>query len=216
MRRALLLFVLAHSLGCGQSSRPAPSRRHVVFFGDSLTASVPHFNGEPDTYPYMAARQLGATYKVIAYVGQTTEYLQQHIGEFLFSEWRESADNVLVVWGGTNDCATGPVDCAARALSNVEYIARVGKLAGWRVFAVTMIARGNYFSDYNHREAFPAGRAAFNAGLLASRWFDGVADPAPRLADPGDAALFWDACHLQPAGYRIVADVAAQTIKNGF
>lgn len=49
----------------------------------------------------------GSTYVKLGYRGQTTFILQQHLDGFLFTLLKPGYQNVLVLWAGTNDLATG-------------------------------------------------------------------------------------------------------------
>jgi len=188
---------------------------NLVFFGDSLTEGVPHFNGEVDTYPFQTAQPFpGSTYTKLGYRGQTTDYLRSHLDAFLFALLKSNYQNVLVLWAGTNDCASGPLECAQPAYQNLSAMARAARAAGWKVVAVTIIARGNYFADAAHQSQFPANQTALNSLLRTSQDFDAVVDPAPLLMDPTNTNYFWDGCHLWPSGYQIVAQLVIGALKS--
>ena len=193
----------------------AQPKLNFVFYGDSLTQGLPHLNGETDTYPFKVSQQfVGPTYTKLGYPGQPTDYLLVHLDSFLFGLIDTSAlANILVLWGGTNDCALGPIDCAQPAYTRLVYMARAAHAAGWKVVAVTMIARNGWFTDAAHRQQFPANQTALNNLLLNSTEFDAVADPSGILCDAGSQYYYTDGTHLWPSGYQIVADLVTQAIQ---
>ena len=86
--------------------RTQPPTLNLVFFGDSLTEGVPHFNGETDTMPFMVNQQFpGATYIKLGYRGQTSGYLREKFDGWLCAQYKADMENVLVLWTGTNDLA---------------------------------------------------------------------------------------------------------------
>jgi lysophospholipase L1-like esterase len=186
---------------------------NLVFLGDSLTEGVPHFNGEPDTMPFMVNQQFpGATYAKLAYRGQTSYYLREKFDGWLNSEYKPGAKNVLVLWTGTNDFAIYSPNCVQAVFSNLVAISRAARAAGWKVVVITVISRGNYWSGTAQQTQFPTEQAEFNNLIRTSTEFDAVADPAPQLTNTSDTTLFWDACHLFPKGYQIVANLVVQAI----
>jgi hypothetical protein len=82
------------------------------------------------------------------------------------------------------------------------------------VVAITTISRENYFISGLTQTQFPSWQTELNNLIRSSTAFDAVADPAPQLTNTSDTTLFWDACHLFPKGYQIVASVVAQAIRN--
>jgi hypothetical protein len=98
---------------------------------------------------------------------------------FLFALLKSGYQNVLVLWAGTNDCASGPLDCAQPVYQTLFLMARAARGAGWKVAAITMIARGNFFADAAHQSQFPVNQAALNSLLLNSQDFDAIVDPSP-------------------------------------
>lgn len=210
MRNGLLVAVLfATTVTC----RAPAATLNLVFLGDSLTKGVPHLNGEVDTYPFKVSQQFpGSTYVKLGYAGQPTDFLMVHLDAFLFGLVDTSATNVLVVWGGTNDCALEPLPCAEPVYTRLCYIANTAHAAGWwKVVVVTLIARGTTFIDAQHQQQFEQNRSTLNKLLLQSTVFDAVADPSKILSDP-TSAYFCDGVHLTPAGYQVVAGAVAQAI----
>jgi lysophospholipase L1-like esterase len=207
--KTLLFFLI---IGARINAQP---KMNLVFSGDSLTQGVPHLNGETDTYPFKVSQQFrGSTYVKLGYPGQPTDYLMVHLDAFLFGLIDVNATNVLVVWGGTNDCALEPLPCVQPAYTRLRYIANTAHAAGWwKVVAVTMIARDSQFIDSQHQQQFAQNQAALNKLMLNSSAFDAVADPSQRLNDP-TSAYFYDGVHLNPSGYQIVANAVAQAIQS--
>jgi hypothetical protein len=93
-------------------------------------------------------------------------------------------------------------------------MARAARTAGWKVVAITMIARGNYFADAAHQNQFPVNQAALNSLLLNSQDFDAIVNPSLVLTDPANTTYFYDGCHLLPAGYQIVAQLVIGALKS--
>lgn len=209
---ALARRLLGILLCCGAVA--AEPKLNFVFYGDSLTQGVPHLNGEPDTYPFKVGQQFaGSSYTKLGYAGQPSDYLLVHLDSFLFGLIdTTAAANIVVFWAGTNDCALGPIDCAQPAYTRLVYMARAAHAAGWKVVAVTMIARSGWFVDDEHRQKFPANQTALNNLLLTSAEFDAVADPSRILCDAG-SSYFFDGAHLLPSGYQVVADTVIQSIR---
>ena len=186
-----------------------------MFYGDSLTQGFPHLNGETDTYPFKVSQQfVGSTYTRLGYHGQPTDYLLVHLDSFLFGLIdTEAGANILVLWAGTNDCALGPIDCVQPVYTRLVYMARTAHAAGWKVVAVTMIARNGWFADAANKQRFPANQTALNNLLLNSTEFDAVADPSGILGDASSPYYYTDDTHLWPSGYQVVADLVTQAIQ---
>lgn len=189
---------------------------NLVFLGDSLTEGVPHFGGETETYPFQVSQHFpGSTYVKLGYRGQTTDFLKAHLDSFITTLYKPEDQNVVVLWAGTNDCAGGLPGCSNVVYNNLVSMARMIRAAGWRVVVVTLIARGNYFSSSTSQIDFPASQAEVNSLLRDSGEFEAVADPSGILSNPSDPTYYWDACHLNPTGYRVVADSVVGAIKRG-
>jgi lysophospholipase L1-like esterase len=202
--RAAALIALAATAATAQTL-------NLVALGDSLTEGVPHLGGESETWPYMVSQNFpGATYVKLGYRGQTTGFLMTKIDAFLFGLYKDGYSNVLVLWAGTNDCAVGTLPCVDTVYSNLVSIARTARAAGWKVVAVTMINRSNYFADATHQAQFPANQATVNALISGSKEFDAIADPVAATADP---SLYWDGCHLLPPGYQAAAGLITAAIQ---
>ena len=91
-------------------------------------------------------------------------------------------------------------------------MARAAHAAGWKVVAVTMIARNGWFVDAAHKQQFPANQSALNNLLLNSTEFDAVADPSAILSNASSSYNYSDGTHLWPSGYQIV-HLVTQAIK---
>ena len=187
---------------------------NLVFLGDSLTEGVPHFNGETDTMPFMVNQQFpGATYIKLGYRGQTSYYLREKFDGWLCSQYKAGMENVLVLWAGTNDLALNVSNVVPQVYSNMVAMAQTARAAGWKVLAITVVSRSNYFISSVAQMQFPSWQAQLNQLIHSSTAFDAVADPAPQLTNTADTTLFWDGCHLFPKGYQIVANLVAQAIR---
>jgi hypothetical protein len=87
-----------------------------------------------------------------------------------------SATTVLVLWRGSNDCALEALDCPQPAFTRLTYMAPAAHAAGWKVVAVTMIARGSWFANAQFQARFPFEQAALNSLIRNSSEFDAVAE----------------------------------------
>jgi lysophospholipase L1-like esterase len=154
------------------------------------------------------------TYIKLGYRGQTSYYLREKFDVRLCSQYKAGYENVLVLWTGTNDLALNITKVVPQAYANMVTIAQAAHTAGWKVVAITVISRGNYFISAVSQMQFPFWHAQLNQLILSSTAFDAVADPTPQLTNTSDTTLFWDACHLFPKGYQIVANLVAQAIRN--
>ena len=192
-----------------------PPTLNLVFFGDSLTEGVPHFDGETDTMPFMVNQQFpGATYIKLGYRGQTSGYLREKFDGWLCAQYKADMENVLVLWTGTNDLALNTTNVVPQVYANMVALAQAAHSAGWKVVVVMVISRSNYFVSTQAQAEFPSEQATLNQMIHSSTAFDAVADPAPQLTDTSDTTLFWDGCHLFPKGYQIVADLVVQAIRS--
>jgi lysophospholipase L1-like esterase len=97
---------------------------------------------------------------------------------------------------------------------NMVAMAQTAHASGWKVVAIRVISRGNYFISSEAQTQFPSWQAQLNQLIHSSTAFDAVADPAPQLTNTSDSTLFWDGCHLFPNGYQIVANLVAAAIRN--
>ena len=92
-------------------------------------------------------------------------------------------------------------------------MARATHAAGWKVVAVTMIARNGWLVDAAHKQQLPANQSALNNLLLNTTEFDAVADPSAILSNASSSYNYSDGTHLWPSGYQIVADLVTQAIQ---
>jgi hypothetical protein len=124
---------------------------------------------------------------------------------------KPGAQNVLVLWAGTNDLATG-AGTAQTAYANLLSMAHIAHAAGWQVVEVDIIARGDYFTTPQLQMAFPANQAALNALILNSAEFDAVADPAAILTGHPTVLVVWDSSpgSTHPASIGALANLAGR------
>ena len=184
---------------------------NLIFYGDSLTEGVPHINGETDTYTFQVGQNYaGSTYVKLGYRGQTTVFLREHLDSFLVTLHKTDYWNVLVLWGGTNDCAQDRAACG-QVYSNLVLISQAAHAAGWQVVILTVIDRDNYFSGTDHA-TFEYDVELLNQLIRSSTAFDAVADVAIALNNADDPSYYWDKCHLLRQGYSLVARLVIQAI----
>ena len=107
-----------------------PPTLNLVFFGDSLTEGVPHFNGETDTMPFMVNQQFpGATYIKLGYRSQTSGYLREKFDGWLCAQYKAGMENVLVLWTGTNDLALNTTNVVPQVCANMVALAQAARSA---------------------------------------------------------------------------------------
>ena len=125
-----------------------PPTLNLVFFGDSLTEGVPHFNGETDTMPFMVNQQFpGATYIELGYRGQTSYYLREKFDGWLCAQYKAGMENILVLWAGTNDLALNVSNVVPQVQQPGHHGAECTRrrLEG---VVITVISRSNYFISF--------------------------------------------------------------------
>lgn len=238
--------LLIGALGAAQAQTP-PARAQVVCHGDSLTwgANASSGLGEPGTlmeqspgtlpvadassgaatattYPAVLARALGPAWHVRSVgtggwnFGPLTGEAPKKIDP-LFDP--RLAENVLIIFGGTNDLG-GAHESAGAAFGRLTAYCRARKAAHpWRILVVTPPVAAYprvYPAD------FDAQMVQYGA-LIRRNWrsfADGVVDVQadPRLGAPGaeyNPVYFnsKDFTHLTDTGYAIVGQDAAAAVK---
>ena len=212
-------------LGTAHAQTP-PVKAQVVCHGDSLTAGYNASSGlltaTGTTYPGVLARALGPAWRVTN-IGTGGWPLDAMTGEApqkidpLFSP--HLTQNVLIIFGGTNDLGGGH-KTAAVAYSRLIAYCRARKAAHpWRILVVTPPVAaypGVYPAD------FDAQMVQYGA-LIRRNWrtfADGIVDVQAdfRLGTPGaerNPVYFnsHDFTHLTDAGYAIVGRDAAAAVR---
>ena len=202
-----------------------PVTAQVVCHGDSLTAGYNASSGlltaTGTTYPGVLARALGPAWRVTN-IGTGGWPLGALIGEAptkvdpLFDPTLKQ--NVLLVFGGTNDLGGGHRSAQAAFGDLISYCRARRAAHPWRILVVTPPVAaypGVYPAD------FDAQMVQYDA-LIRRNWryfADGLIDVGadPRLGKPGaerDAAYFSakDFTHLTDAGYALVGSAAANAV----
>lgn len=197
----------AHAAGAGT--------RQLTAEGDSLTVGQGLSAGQE--WPALIATDLGGTYSVTnrATGGETVGQMNadgETTVDTLYSG--SNADNIAVLWGGTNDLYYG-IDAGTTYRRFREWCLR-RRAAGFKVIAVNCIDR----NDGGGAAGFDTRRAAFNT-LLTNNWTD-FADAYvdlwsdSRFQDASVGTYFQgDAVHITAAAQVIVKDaikVAVQAI----
>ena len=197
----------------------------VICHGDSLTAGYNASSGlltaTGTTYPGVLAKALGPAWRVVN-IGTGGWPLGALIGEApakvdpLFDPHLKQ--NVLIVFGGTNDLGGGHKSAAAAFGDLLTYCRARHAAHPWRVLVVTPPVAA-YPSVYP--ADFDAQMVQYD-GLIRKYWrffADGIVDVGadPRLGAPGaehNAAYFSDKdfTHLTDAGYAIVGHDAALAV----
>ena len=212
-------------------SRPAPSTgpavtAQVICHGDSLTAGYNASSGlltaTGTTYPGVLAKALGPTWRV-ANIGTGGWPLGAMSGEApqkidpLFDP--ELKQNVLIIFGGTNDLGGGHKSAETAYADLISYCKARRAAHPWRILVVTPPVAaypGVYPAD------FDAQMVKYGA-LIRRHWrffADGIVDVGAdaRLGTPGaerNPTYFSDKdfTHLTDAGYAIIGHAAAQAVK---
>ena len=197
----------------------------VICHGDSLTAGYNASSGlltaTGTTYPGVLARALGPAWRVTN-IGTGGWPLGALIGEAstkvdpLFDP--SLKENVLIVFGGTNDLGGGHKSAKAAYADLITYCRARRAAHPWRILVVTPPVAaypGVYPAD------FDAQMVDYDA-LIRRNWrffADGIVDAGgdPRLGTPGaehNPTYFSDKdfTHLTDAGYAIVGKDAAQAV----
>lgn len=198
----------------------------VICHGDSLTAGYNSSSGlltaTGATYPGVLARALGPKWRVTN-IGTGGWPLGALIGEApakvdpLFDP--SLKENVLIVFGGTNDLGGGHKSAAAAYADLISYCRARRAAHPWRILVVTPPVAaypGVYPADFDTQ------MVQYDALIRRNwHWFaDGIVDVGadPRLGKPGaehNAVYFSDKdfTHLTDAGYAIVGHDAAQAVQ---
>jgi lysophospholipase L1-like esterase len=191
-----------------------PPTRNIVFDGDSITAGFPD---HPNYYD-LALISVGGAYKArnVAIPGQQLTAMASAAASRV-DAYRDPAvaKNVLVIWGGTNDIASGTLTGAQTHTALSSYCT-ARRAAGWKVVVVTMLPR-SYAGDVGATETE---RTAYNTAIRANwaTYADALADVAANttIGDAGDelnATNYQsDHAHLKTAGATIVAGIVAPAV----
>lgn len=188
----------------------------IIFDGDSLTDGVGSTSGE--TYPKQTIDLLGGTTAFRYYnqgvSGQTTQQMiDDGVSQIdpLYSSFKR--DNIVVLWGGTNDLYFGA--SAATTYSRIVEYATARRAAGYKVIVTTILPR----SGGDIPGTFEADRQTVNTNIR-NNWAtfaDAVADVAANtdIGEAGDdlnLTYYPDGVHLNNTGYAIVADLVRDQI----
>ena len=220
----LVISLFVGTVGAAYA-QTAPITAQVICHGDSLTAGYNASSGlltaTGTTYPGVLARALGPAWRVTN-IGTGGWPLDAMTGEApqkidpLFNP--HLRQNVLIIFGGTNDLGGGHKS-AATAYGRLTAYCRARKAAHpWRILVVTPPVAaypGVYPAD------FDAQMVQYGA-LIRRNWrsfADGIIDAQAdfRLGAPGAerSPIYFsshDFTHLTDAGYAIIGQAAAATI----
>jgi lysophospholipase L1-like esterase len=201
-----VLLALSVAAACAE----APVRPSVVVDGNSLSASI---NGVP-AMPWFLEHLSKAPIRVtnLAVPGASTAQLLKRNVD---AQLQPDAQNILVLWEGTNDLYYGLT--AEQAYANLRRYAEARKQAGWTVVIVTLLPRG----DDKTPAYFEVDRQAVNAQLrkdwrsYADLLVDVGADPImgdpTRVHDP-----YWyqtDRTHLTHASSYRIGQLIAEALQ---
>jgi len=188
----------------------------IVFDGDSLTEG--YFLPESQSYPTQAMRQLPAwlEWTNVAVSGQTwPDLLGDATAEVDALHDPARQLNLVVVWAGANDLASGR--SARQAFHNARRYCEARVHAGFTVVTLTMYPLEPAAID----PGYDVQRREYNR-LLRTHWREfahGLVDVAAdeRLGDAspaGRSTYFLDAVHLNAAGYGVIADAVATALRS--
>lgn len=192
---------------------PADPTQRVIFDGDSLTG------GNTGTAPAktytdrVLAALTGATDAYnLGISGQTVVQLAADASAQVDPLVDESlAQNVVVVWVGTNDLTNG--DAAATVYANLVAYCQARQAAGFEVVVLTALPRGA-------SAPFETARQTFNASIRTNwaTFADALADVGAdsTIGEPGDqnntTYYSGDAIHMTAAGYAVVAGLVTTAL----
>jgi lysophospholipase L1-like esterase len=199
------------------STGTAPVRTDgvVVFDGDSLTEGF--MLASSRSYPAQTMRQLpdGIAWENVAVSGQVWPDMLADVEtevDPLFS--KAHAFNVVVAWASANDLAAGYT--ALEIYENARSYCLARRDRGFTVVVCTMypLEPKDYDPGYEER------RLEYNQ-LLRDRWrefADALVDlgASARIGDASPderGAYFVDIVHLNEAGYGVIADAVAATLR---
>lgn len=181
----------------------------ILYEGDSLT------KGSHGTYPYnyyiTPPTYNGLTFNQfnIGLGGQTVLQMLNHESQVLNPFYsNNSGENIVVVWGGTNDLGDGATPSST--FSYLEQFCQHARSMGWKVLVVTMISRIGL--DVQKDILNP---------LIQNNWqlfSDGLVDLGsdPYLGvDGAYASTTWfytDGIHLTDAGYSRVGSLVQSAL----
>ena len=199
----------------------------VVILGDSLTDGRGSTTNGNDRWPDQLARRLQADPRTrrIAVLNMgiggnrvlrdgpgpaALKRLDRDVLEQPGARW-------LIVFEGINDIGTAAAarargqeaPSAAEVIAGLEQIARRARERGLKVYGATLLPAGTSFYDVT---TFEADRTAVNAWIRTTDAFDAVIDFEAAVRDPDEpgrlAAAYdsGDRLHLNPAGYKALAD----------
>lgn len=224
-------FALAAAVtGCGAgegsapAASPSPTRSGalptasgglIVFDGDSLTEG--YFLTEAQSYPAHVMEQLPAKlgWTNVAVSGQTWPDLLADVNLEVDPLYRpQRAVNVVVVWAGANDLASG-YD-AREIFDNARAYCEARRRVGFTVVTLTMYPAEPVWMD----QGFEMERREYNE-LLRTHWpefADALVDVAAdeRIGDRSPASredYFLDVLHLNEDGYKVIADCVVRTLR---
>lgn len=194
-----------------------PSTRKVVCAsGDSQTA----YTGAAGMWPSVIAADLGTAaqgFTTVAQGGVTLAFINEIAAVWIDPVYdATAANNVNIIWSGTNDLAGGTSGADTYALLATYCNAR--RAAGWdKLIVVTALPRSAAGDAANHETL----RQAFNT-LLRANWAtiaDGLADVAAdgRIGDEGDEldTTYYqaDRVHLNTAGQAVIAGIMQPVVE---
>lgn len=188
---------------------------NVVFEGDSLSSSGVNsttlaVNTYNDTMPAFAVA--GVDPRAVLFnnssFGKQLTTMVSGAAANIDTRYSTGKQNVVVLWGGTNDLGLGAAS-SSDVLTRISTFVAARRAVGWKVVTVTMLPR----SDGAKPVGFDANRATINTALNANAggiYGDVIANPAgdTLIGDDGDSAstiYYSDALHMTVAGYFRVA-----------
>ena len=237
MKKTLLLLLLASctkQVLLPQNSIVLTTKQSAVFLsadtalniicaGNSLT--VGYHLDSPATQAYPA--QLDTFYHDSNTVlnegvnGITTEQMEPLINSDITAHYDSTKKNVVIAWEIGNDIFWDGATAKAAVDSFVIYCNNV-HAAGFKVYAVTLPYRNNYFMGYpvtpggDDSTAYTEKIKSVNT-MLRNRWTtfaSGLIDVAANKAFKQYSAQYYlsDHVHLSAAGYTVVASLCKKTL----
>lgn len=195
----------------------------MVFDGDSLTQSSPVDFTKYPPQAYSALGSPGTAYNV-AVGGRTIVTMAANASASVDSKYVAGRQlQVVVIWGGTNDIATGAT--AADTYANIKAYCEARKALGWRVIALSMLPRieGGATTETKRQALNALLRADFPTTvatniLSGASWADLLVDVGndSTVGQAGqnlNTTYYEDGTHMMAAGYGIIARYVKDAIR---
>lgn len=196
---------------------------NIICAGNSLTVGY-HLPDPDSAYPMQLASLLpGDLVQNKGVNGITTEQMMPLITTDITPNYDSTKKNIVIAWEIGNDIFWDGTTAKQAYDSFVVYCNAV-RAHGWRVYALTLPARNNYYMGYpitpggDDSTAYTAKIKSVNT-MLRNHWpsfSDGLVDVAADKAFKKYSPTYYlsDHCHITAAGYTVVATLVHNSLIN--